>query len=173
MILFIIISIALPLIAAVIEHSSEAEMSERHHRHHDTYVFPSAALRSIVASMIFASAVGFILSWLCYLGVFNVSLLIVPAFISSYLTVSFCLWVALRRYRVVTYADHMFIAPLVGPTVKVLYQDISSLKWMSVLRGPYNASLEVWVAGRRAAIIWSNVDIDQILMRIDRYDVLE
>ena len=155
------------------EHFGDADMPERHHSHHDTYVISGALSRSVVASMVFAAILGLVLRWLCNVGVFDVSSAVVPGFFSSYLVVSFCMWMMVRRYRVVTYDDRMLVKPFIGRTIHIRYRDITSLRRLAFLRSASSANLGIWVNHKRAAIIWGSLDIEQILMRIDRFDVLE
>lgn len=171
-VLFATVSMSLPIVAALMEHFDDSGMSERHHSHHDTYMVSGALSRSVVASMAFAAIMGIVLSWLCNVGVFDVSGGVVPGFFLSYLVASFCMWAMMRRYRVVTYDDRMAVTPLVGPTAEVRYSDITSIRRMCPLGSAGSTSVRVWAHGRRAATIWFAVDVEQILMRIDRFDVL-
>lgn len=170
--LFATVSMSLPIVAALMEHFDDAGMPERHHSHHDTYMVSGALSRSVVASMAFAAIMGIVLSWLCGIGVFDVAEGVVPGFFLSFLIASFCMWVMMRRYRVVTYDDRMAVTPFVGHTAEVRYRDITSIRRMGPPPVGGGASVGVWSDGRRVATIWSMVDVEQILMRIDRFDAL-
>ena len=60
-----------------------------------------------------------------------------------------------------------------GHTVKVRYQDIERLEWVGTRKGTGFRDLDVIVGGRRAVRLSGIVDLEQVLLRVDRFDVLE
>lgn len=166
------IVVGVPLLALVVEHTMGPGISERHHMHHDTYSVSIAFIRALVIAMLFMGGVGLILSWLCKVGVFSAQPTIVLSFFSAFLTVCFVLWFCVWRYRVVTYDTYLVVTPFVGRRIRVDYADITELKWLSTWQGTTTRSVRVYVGGKRAATLWGALDTDEILMRIDRYEVL-
>lgn len=161
-----------PLLALVADRVSGPRIAERHHGHHDTYSVSIAFMRSLVFAMLFMGGVGLILSWLCRVGVFDARPSIVLGFFSSFLVVCFCMWFGMRRYRVVTYDTYLTVTPFIGRRVRVNYDEITGLTWLSNWNGPTARNIRVEVGGRPVATLWGALDTDEILMRIDRYDVL-
>lgn len=170
--LMLAVVVVVPVLSVGLELTGGSNISERHHSHHDTYVASSASMRALVVGMVFMGGVGLILAWLCGVGVFDAHPNVVLGFFSSFLAVCFALWFAMRRYRVVTYDDYMVVTPFVGRTVRISYDQITSMRWHRswIWAGP--PSVDVLVGGRRVAYLWGGLDTDEILMRIDRYDVL-
>lgn len=162
-----------PVVAAVIEWSGDLGISERHHSHHDTYVVSSAFTRALVFAMIFMGSMGLIFCWLCTVGVFAASVEVIAGFFAAFLVVMFAMWFLMRRYKVVTYDDRMEVTPFVGPERVIRYRDITSMTWANHWTMGEVPSVHVMVGGRYAAMIWSAIDVEQILQRINRYDVLE
>ena len=166
------VAVALPLVALVIEHAGNVRITERHHSHHDTYVVPASFTRSIVLSMVFMGVFGLLMGWLCSANVFAASHVTVLAFFDAYLVMSFALWLALCRYRVSTFSDCMVVTPFLGPRVWVAYAEIDRLAWSGLRMESGFRSLDVYVGGRRVVKLRGIVDIEQILMSIDRFDLL-
>lgn len=169
---FLVMLVVLPLVALVLDRATGPRIAERHHGHHDTYSAPLALTRALVFAMLFMSGVGLILSWLCRVGVFATDPIISLGFFSSFLLVSFILWFIMRRCRVVTYDTYMTITPFVGRQKKVNYRDITGLTRASDWKSPTMRNIRVEVEGKAVATLWGVLDTDEILMRIDRYDVL-
>ena len=65
MVLLASVEVVLPIFALLFEHVGNVRISERHHRHHDTYVVPVAFTRGLVLAMAFMSVLGLVLGWLC------------------------------------------------------------------------------------------------------------
>lgn len=162
-----------PAVAALIEWSGDIGISERHHSHHDTYVVSGAFTRALVFAMIFMGCMGLVFCWLCRLGVFAASPVVVGAFFVAFIVVMFVMWFFMRRYKVVTYDEHMDVTPFIGRTVSIRYKDISSMEWASPWTVSETPSIYVLVGGHYATMLWSALDLEQILQRINRYDVLE
>ena len=163
----------IPIVAAVVVWAGSAEISERHHSHHDTYKVASNFSWGIVFAIILLGALGVLLAWLCVLGVFEADPMVVLAFFDTCLVLTFAGWVMLRRYKVVTFEDRMLVTPFVGPSVTIRYAEISAMEWISSVMVPHGRNVGVFVGHRRRALLWAVLDLDQILMRVDRFDVLQ
>lgn len=163
----------IPLMAGVMVWASSTDISERHHSHHDTYTVASTFSWVVMFCMVFMGALGLLMAWLCSLDVYEVDSLLVLAFFASFLGVAFAVWVAMRRYKVVTFEDRMYVTPVVGPAVTIYYADITSMVWESSPFTSRSIGVTVYVGQRRRARLWTVLDLDQILMRVDRFDVLK
>lgn len=161
------------MVAALIEWGSDLGISERHHSHHDTYVVSGAFTRALVFAMIFMGCMGVVFCWLCRIGVFAASTVVVAGFFVAFIVVMFAMWALMRRYKVVTYDDRMEVTPFVGRTVEVRYADITEMEWANPWTVSDMPSIHVMVGDRYVATLWSALDLEQILQRINRYDVLE
>lgn len=167
------ISAILPAYAMVMEWVVGTRLSERHHSKHDTYVISSALTGAIALAMLFMGVLGLALSWLCRVGVFNVSEVTMQGFFSSFVLVMFVMWAALRRYKVATFDDHLEVTPYIGAKRSIRYDEIERLKWTSSLLPPVSKSIVVIVDGEPKAILIGTFDLDQILLQINRNDVLD
>lgn len=163
----------IPILAVIIEWTGDLGISERHHSHHDTYVVSSAFTRALVFAMIFMGGMGLIFCWLCEVGVFRASSEVVASFFAAFLVVMFVMWFLMRRYKVVTYDDRMDVTPFIGHKREIHYDDITAMTWANRWTPAEIPSVHVMVGGHHAAMIWSALDVEQILQRINRYDVLE
>lgn len=170
---FVALAVAIPVTAVVLVLFRDAGIAERHHSGHDTYLISSTLIWSMVFAMVFMGALGALLGWLCMIGVFSSDPLTVLAFFDAFLVVSFGYWLLLRRYKVVTYEDHLEVTPFVGRRCSIDYTDISALKWAPSFIIESGRNIRVFVGHRRRALLWSALDLDQILIRINRFDVLE
>lgn len=168
----VIVAVLVPLLALFLEHAGTVRFAERHHRHHDTYVVPAGFTRALVLAMVFASVAGLVLSWVCLTDVSDTDPVTVLAFTDSFVVTSFVLWWVLCRYKVSVFGDRMVITPFLGADVEVRYAQIERMEWVGVRRGSGMRSLDVYVGGARVARLSSIVDVAQILMSIDRFDVL-
>lgn len=168
----VVIAVLVPALALFLEHAGNVRIAERHHRHHDTYVVPTGFTRAVVLAMTFLSVAGLVLSWVCLTDVSSTDPMIVLAFTDSFVVTGFVLWSVLCRYKVSVFGDRMVITPFLGKDVEVLYAQIERMEWVGVRRGSGMRSLDVYVGGARAARLSSIVDVSQILMSIDRFDVL-
>lgn len=166
------IALLVPLAAMVLEHMGDVRISERHHSHHDTYVVPVSFTRAIVLAMTFMGVLGLLLGWLCHEGVLSVSPLVVLAFFDAFLVTCLGLWLCIGRYRVSVFSDSMVVTPVVGRNVWVRYDEIERLEWTGLRMESGFRSLAVWVDGRRAATLLGIVDVEQIIMSMDRFDLL-
>lgn len=168
------ITAGLPLLAVLLEWVANSDLSERHHSHHDTYVVSGILLRTLVITMVFMGILGLVLAWLCDVGVFEASLRVLLSFFAAFLGVSFAILLALRHYQVVTFDDRMRVTPFVGKKREVLYKDIERMEWSRPNSLVGYQSVRVYCSGHPAPItLWGTLDVEQILMRINRFDVLE
>jgi hypothetical protein len=127
----------------------------------------------MVFALVFMGALGTLLGWLCIIGVFQTRAETVLVFFDSFLVVSFVYWLLLRRYKVVTYEDRLEVTPFMGRRQTIAYADISALEWAPSLMIANGRNVRVFVGHRRRALLWGALDLEQILIRINRFDVLE
>lgn len=167
-----VIAVAIPLVAAAIEWFASEDISERHHSHHDTFVIAPSIKRSLIIAMIFMGVTGIVLGWLCEIDVFEADPSVVLGFFVGFLAVTLVIWAFMRRYKLALYDDHMIVSPFVGPSAIVRYADISSMEWTGMRAGSGYRNLAIFVGGGKATTLWGGIDLDQVLMRIDRFDVL-
>ena len=163
----------IPLMAGVIVWASSTDISERHHSHHDTYTVASTFSWVVMFCMVFMGALGLLMAWLCSLDVYEEDSLLVLCFFASFLGVAFVVWAGMRRYKVVTFEDRMCVTPVLGPVVTIYYEDITLMVWEPSALISLNKGVTVYVGQRRRARLWPLLDLDQILMRVDRFDVLK
>lgn len=171
--ILMLFAVAIPLTAAVIVFKGSANLTERHHAHHDTYIVPGTLSWGIVSSMLFMGALGVLVGWLCNLGAFTANSVVALSFFDGCLVTLFACLVVLRRYKVMTFDDHMSVTPFIGRTVTIPYATISNMEWSAsaLVSGSHNVI--VHTEDRQKALLWAVLDLDQILIRIERYDVLE
>ncbi|MGI6229876.1 MAG: hypothetical protein ACOYJL_03060 [Tractidigestivibacter sp.] len=166
------VAVGMPVLAAVVEWLGSIGISERHHSHHDTFVISAALTHSIALAMVFMGVTGMLLVWLCEIGVFRADSMTILAFFSTFILVSFVAWLFLRRYRVSLYDDFMDVRPFVGNVRSVIYDEIESMEWTGLRTGSGYRDLVIYEDGEKYVRIPGMLNIEQILMRIDRYDVL-
>ena len=168
----VVIAVLVPTLALLLEHAGSVRFAERHHRHHDTYVVPTGFTRAVVLAMTFLSVAGLVLSWVCLTDVSDTDPVIVLAFSDAFVVTGFALWWVLCRYKVSVFEDRMVITPFLGSDAEVLYSQIDRMEWVGIRRDSGMRSLDVDGGGARAVRLGSMVDVAQILMSIDRFDVL-
>ena len=166
------VAVLMPLLAVLVEHVGNVRISERHHSHHDTYVVPVPFTRALVLMIVFMGVMGLFLAALCLDDVFAESSLVVLGFFDAFIATSFLLWWVLCRYKVSIFDDRMVVTPFVGREAEVRYADIDRMVWTGFRKGSGYRDLIVWARGRRAARLSGFVDLEQILMSIDRFDAL-
>ncbi len=168
-----VVAIIIPVISSLIDAMSNAAgISERHHSHHDTFVVETSFSRAVIIAMYFMAVVGIILSWLCTMDVFTARPVVVLSFFVAFLAVMLVMWLGMRRYRVAAYDDYMDITPFVGSTIHIVYSDIERMEWYGLRKGSGYRNLRIYVDGRPVGMLWGVLDVEQILMRVDRFDVL-
>lgn len=170
---FGVIALILLFLGGVLQLVLDTSMAERHHSHHDTYAPSQTLIRTLLIAMVFMSILGLALTWLCTLNVFSADALVLLAFFASFVVATFVMWAFLRRYVVATYEDCMVVTPFLGPRRTVMYDDIERMEWgpRSVVGG--RQSVRVRTGSGRRVTIWGLVDVQQILLRINRFDVLD
>ena len=112
------------------------------------------------------------LGWLCDVGGFGVSADVVVPFFSSFVIVLFVLWAFMRRYRVSLYDDFMDVRPYIGHMRTVKYDQIERMEWTGVRCGTGFRSLVIYPAGEHPVKLPGVLDLEHILVRIDRDDAL-
>lgn len=168
----VLLAVVIPLVAGLSLWASDADIAERHHRNHDTYVIAGTLMLSLVIAMVIMGVLGLLLGWLCMVGVFATHPTVPLAFFDAFLVVSAVYWWLLRRYKVVTYSDRMEITPFFGRKTEIAYDEISAMEWTPSYLIRSSRNVMVYVENRRKVLLWSALDLDQILIRIDRFDVL-
>lgn len=168
-----LIGILLPLGAAYFERRGSVLIAERHHRHHDTFSVPSALTDALLKAMVTVSLVGLLLSLLCITGVFWQRYVFVLAFFDAFAIALFLAWLALCRHKVALFEDHMVVTPLFGHDVMVLYADIDRLTWTGLRHSTGYRNLRVGADGVYVADILGVIDVEQVLLHVDRFDAFE
>lgn len=168
------ILVAVPgALATFIEHtSSSLRLAERHHSHHDTYAVPPDFTRSLVVAMLAVGGIGVLLAVFCAIGVFDADARLPLAFTGGFAWALLALWWMLGRYKVSFYEDHAVIAPLFGHDFFFFYNDVRSLDWAGLRRSSGYRDLRVVEKNGRAFTIYAVVDMEQVLLHVDRFDVL-
>lgn len=164
----------IPVGACLFQRFLDTGMAERHHSHHDTYGVSMTLTRTLLIAMLFMAVLGLALTWLCQIGAFSAEPDVLLAFFSSFVFVTFAIWVVMRRYAVVTYDDHMVVTPFVGARRTICYKNIVRMEWAppSIVGGRQN--VRVYSTDQKHRVtIWGSLDVQQILMRINRFDALE
>ncbi|MFC2705744.1 MAG: hypothetical protein ACFN02_07275 [Olsenella profusa] len=163
----------LPAVSSLFEWVWTSGISERHHSHHDTYRVSNTLTHSLVIAMILMGVLGILLDWLCVINVFSASSSVLVGFFSTYIVVSFLIWLLCRRYQVVTYDDRMCVTPIIGPMRTIRYRDIASIRWARANLPMGYQNLRIHLASGRHVTLWGTLDVEQILIGIDRFDALE
>ena len=168
-----ILAIVPGMLAALLEHGvNPLRIAERHHSHHDTYVVSPDFLRSLVVAMLIVGCVGVLLGIFCMIGLFDAGQEVLLAFAVAFNLTMFGMWLLLSRYKVSFFRDRGVITPFLGRDVCFFYNDVESLDWKGVRRSSGYRDLVVREKGGRALRIWGIVDIEQVLLHVDRFDVL-
>lgn len=167
-----IVAVGVPAVALVLERGGNVRISERHHSHHDTYAVPVAFTRSIVLAMTLMAALGLLLALLCGARLVGEDPVQVLAFTDGFVATCLALWVMFGRYRVSTFDGCMVVTPLVGRRVWIRYEEIDHLEWAGLRSESGFRNLVVYVAGRRPVTLYGIMDIEQLIMSIDRFDLL-
>lgn len=165
--------VGLPLLAIVIELLSDSRMPERHHIHHDTYTLSPVVNRTLALVMMFMGVMGAVTGWLCRLGVFKADPLVPLGFFVAFQATLLVMVCAVTRYRVMAYDDRMTMRPAFGRTREIAYDDIARMEWVTSLLGPHLHDLLVVSSDGTVIRLWCMLDIEQLLLRIDRSDSLE
>ena len=164
---------AIPVIAFFVEFLVRADITERHHIHHDTYSISIVVSRTLALVMAFMGVLGVLTSWLCHLGVYAHDPVVLLSFFAAFQVSLLTTLIAVRRYQVVTYADRLVVRPFYGRAQTIMYRDIARMSWVKHAWGGSIHDLLVQTYGGEVARIWGLLDTEQMLLRIDRYDVLD
>ena len=164
--------IGIPLTAEVVSLLTIPEMSERHHLHHDTYSISQVIPRTLLLVMSFMGILGGLTGWLCHLGVFTSDPLVPLAFFVAFQVSIFLVFIALNRCRVMAYGDRMFVRTWFWRQREVPYDQIVRMERKAFPIDPQFSDLFISLADGRKVLVSGLLDVGQILLRIDRFDVL-
>lgn len=162
-----------PVAAAVGELSVYSGISERHHSRHDTYAIPASMTGLLVMVMITMGIFGLVMGWLSGIGLFTVDNVTLMGFFASFEVAMLVMWAAMRHYQVGAYDDHLELTPFLGRRRIIRYADIERMQWASNWLPMRRRGLLLIVGGRPAGFLAGTFDLEQLLERIDRNDVLE
>jgi hypothetical protein len=169
-----IIIVLLPVPAFVLMLMSDTRIPERHHTHHDTYSVSPVVSRTMLLTMMFTGVLGAVVGWLSHLGVFKGDDPTVPlSFFAAFQSTMMLMLVAVLRYRVMVFEDRIIERPAIGRMRQVAYDDIVHMGWVESFLGPHLRDMRVVAADGTVVRLWCMLDIEQILLRIDRSDSLE
>lgn len=171
--LLLALALAMPGVALVVALGHEVGPSERHHTHHATYTASARFTRVLVIEMTLMGVLGFMLGWLCTLDVLSAPPVALLAFFDSFIAVLFVAWVCARHYRIVTYDDRMDVTPFVGSRQVVEYDDILRMEWVRPLLLTRFTGVRVYAAEAKPVTLWGIVDVEQVLVTVNRFDVLD
>ncbi len=161
-------------LATILEHfGGPLRLAERHHSHHDTYVVSPDFTRSIVVAMLVVGCLGVLLAAFCFAGVFGGGHACVLAFTDAFTVTMFVSWLFLTRYKVSLFEDRCVITPFIGRDNCFFYSDVTSLDWAGLRRSSGYRDLVVTERNGNELRIWGIVDIEQVLLHMDRFDVLQ
>lgn len=165
--------LVISLLAVVIVLMVGSRLSERHHSHHDTYSASPVVPRTLALVMIFMGILGGLIGWLCHLDVFLADPIVPMSFFVAFQVTVLLMLGAVMRYQVMAYDDYMIVRPTLGRTRTINYDQIERMEWVPSMLGPNLLDLRVCPSEGRPARIWCLIDIEQVLLRIDRYEVME
>ena len=164
--------IGIPLVSGIFSLLTNATLAERHHIHHDTYSVSKVVTRTLVLVMIFMGVLGGMTGWLCHLGVYPTDPMVPLSFFASFQLTVAAAYVLLSRTQVMAYNDRMFIRSGMRRQVEIVYADIDSMRRTPSLFIPSFHDLRIHTTQNKTVTVLGLLDIEQILMRIDRFDVL-
>lgn len=160
-------------LATILEHfGGPLRLAERHHSHHDTYVVSPDFTRSLVVAMLVVGCLGVLLAIFCFVGVFQGGYACILAFTDAFTITTLVCWLLLTRYKVSLFEDRCVITPFLGRDNCFFYSDVRSLDWAGLRRGSGYRDLVVIEDNGNKLRIWGIVDIEQVLLHMDRFDVL-
>ena len=160
-------------LATLIEHvGAPLRLAERHHAHHDTYVVPPDFTRSLVVAMLVMGCTGVLLGVFCFVGLFDTSQELVLVFADGFCVTMYVMWLMLGRYKISLFEDRAVLTPLWGQDRFFFYNDIAAMDWAGIRRNSGYRDLVVTLKDGQRLRIWGIIDIEQILLHTDRFDVL-
>lgn len=169
-----LIIILAPALSVGYELVSRVDIEERHHTHHDTYLVSMTLTRTLMLVIGFSGILGTLVCWLCRVGIYGaVDVLVPQSFFATAELVMLLFQIGLGRYQVTTYLDRVTVRPLVGSTRMMRYRDIARMHWRTHVTDSHVRDLLLTSKTGERMTIWGILDIDQMLLRIDRFDVLE
>ena len=166
-------TIGMPVLAVLISMLGGSSLSERYHLHHDTYAVSLVVSRTLALVMIFMGVLGGLTGWLCGVGVFVGDPLVPLAFFTAFELTILLVLIAVTRHQVMAYDDFMIVRPACGWQREVRYDHIARMVWVPSRLGPHLRDLRIYTDDGKVVRIWYLLDIEQILLRIDRFEVLE
>lgn len=160
-------------LATLLEHiGGPLRLAERHHAHHDTYVVPPDFTRSLVVAMLVMGCTGVLLGVFCIVGLFDTTQELVLFFTDGFVMTMFVLWVILCRYKIALFEDRAVLTPFCGQDNFFFYSDIVAMDWAGIRRNSGYRDLFISLEDGRRLRVWGIIDIEQILLHTDRFDVL-
>lgn len=162
--------ILIPLLSASIEMLAGTRILERHHVHHDTYVVSPVVSRTLILVTVFMGVLGATVGWLCHLGVFTSDPSVPLAFFIMFQLTMLFIVIGSMRYQVMAYDDLMVVRPAYGFTRTIRYDQIDYMSWVSPFLTPHMRDVRVHSKTGDSVRLWSLLDIEQILLRIDCFD---
>jgi hypothetical protein len=164
----------IPIFSAIFQIVSDTDIAERHHSHHDTYRASKTFTRMLVYAMGCMGGAGILVCLLQRLGLLDVDIPVAITFFCSFVVTTWAVWAMFGRYRVETYSDYLRVVPLLGRARVIPYDRICDIRTLGDPLWEGNPSVCVYERGRRTpALLWNLLDVEQILMRINRPDLLE
>ena len=164
--------IGIPVLSGLGVLFTAPDMSERHHLHHDTYTISQVVSRTMVLVMVFMGVLGGLTGWLCHLGVFSADPMVPLAFFVAFQATLLFASVTTSRCQVMAYDDRMFVRPWFGRRHMVNYGDIVRMERSRSLLNPNFYDLRIYTSDGSQVRVSGLLDVEQILLRIDRFDVL-
>ncbi len=177
--------VVVPLCALLFVWHRRSSLPERHHAHHDTYTASTLFIYSLSALTVCITCVGVCLT--CALQFEAMpspwdDVIAAASFFAAFSYTLSCALIIISRYSIQTYENEMHLTTLMGATYVIPYADIVSMYWTSrssFLEAPALRLCYTPVPDQSAhhahpvhIKIWALLDIDQILLRINRFDVL-
>lgn len=171
---FLCIMAVLPgSLATLVEHvNSPMRLAERHHSHHDTYAISPDFLRALVVAMLLMGCLGVLLGSFCAIGLFDASWAALLTFVDAFTCTMLAMWFALCRYKISLFEDRAVITPLLGGDICFFYADIQEMTWTGIRRNSGYRDLLIRENDGDLIRVRGLVDIEQVLLHVDRFDVL-
>ena len=164
--------LALPLAAEILCLVSGGGMAERLHSHHNTYSISLVVSRALTLVMVFMGVLGALTAWLCRLGVFHQNPLLPLSFCIAFEFTILLMVKAVLRYQVMSCKDHITVRGPFVSTRTIRYADIDRMEWRWSYLGPHLRDLWIHASDGTKTRIWCLVDVERLLLQIDRFDVL-
>ena len=134
---------------------------------------PPDFLRSLAVAMLLVGCLGVLLGTFCGVGLFDSDMICVLTFTDAFTWMALVMWLMMARYKVSLFEDRGVIVPLVGRSICFFYSDIASIRWSGPRRASGYRDLVITDIDGRRYKIKGIIDIEQVLLHVDRFDVLE